>query len=171
MIAALEIMKLDVNKIKNKIKNTQVLEGRGKIYKIRYKKFNFNLIDESYNANPLSMKQSIQNLSNIRNNNHKYILLGDMLELGKKSSYLHKKLSPIINNSKISKLFVHGDYIMDTYKNIRKKKRGILQYKSDFKDVLLPILQNNDYLMIKGSNATGLNTISKNLTKGKINAI
>ena len=63
-------MKLDVNKIKNKIKNTQVLEGRGKIYKIRYKKFNFNLIDESYNANPLSMKQSIQNLSNIRNNNH-----------------------------------------------------------------------------------------------------
>ena len=172
VIAALEIMKLDVNKIKNKIKNTQVLEGRGKIYKIRYKKFNFNLIDESYNANPLSMKQSIQNLSNIRNNNHKYILLGDMLELGKKSSYLHKKLSPIINNSKISKLFVHGDYIMDTYKNIRKKKRGnILQYKSDFKDVLLPILQNNDYLMIKGSNATGLNTISKNLTKGKINAI
>ena len=58
---------------------------------------------------------------------------------------------------------------MDTYKNIRKKKRGnILQYKSDFKDVLLPILQNNDYLMIKGSNATGLNTISKNLTKGKL---
>ena len=62
--------------------------------------------------------------------------------------------------------------IMNTYKNVKKSKRGnILQCKSDFKEVLLPVLQNNDYLMIKGSNATGLNKISKNLTKGRINAI
>ena len=39
------------------------------------------------------------------------------------------------------------------------------------KRYILPILQNNDYLMIKGSNATGLNKISKNLTKGRINVI
>ena len=170
-IAVLEILNLNVNKIKNKIKNIKTLEGRGKIYKIKYKNFNFNLIDESYNANPLSMKQSILNLSNIKNDNHKYILLGDMLELGKKSQKLHEKLSPIINNSNINKLFIHGNYIMNTYKNVKKDKRGnVLQYKSDFKDVLLPILQKNDYLMIKGSNATGLNKISKNLTKGRINA-
>ena len=38
---------------------------------------------------------------------------------------------------------------MDTYKNVNKNKRGnILQEKSDFKEIL-PILQNNDYLMIK----------------------
>ena len=89
-----------------------------------------------------------------------------------KSKILHKKLSPIINESKIDKLFIHGNHIMNTYKNIKKSKRGnILQYKSDFKDLLLPILQNNDYLMIKGSNATGLNEITKNLTKGRINAL
>ncbi len=171
-IATLEILNLNVDKIRNKIQNIKVLEGRGKIYKIKYKKFNFNLIDESYNANPLSMKQSIENLSNIRNKNHKYILLGDMLELGKKSINLHKKLSTFINNSKINKLFIHGNYILNTYKYVKKNKRGnILQHKSDFKETLLPIIQNNDYLMIKGSNATGLNTISKNLTKGKINAI
>ncbi len=171
-IAVLETLNLDVNKIKDKIKNMNILEGRGKIYKIKYKNLNFNLIDESYNANPLSMKQSILNLSNIKNNNYKYILLGDMLELGNKSQYLHKKLSPIINASNVNKIFIHGDQIMNTYKNVIKKKRGnILQHKSDFKEVLLPILQNNDYLMIKGSNATGLSKISKNLTKGRINAI
>ena len=171
-IAVLEILNLDLNKIKNRIKNIGVLEGRGKIYKIKYKKLNFNLIDESYNANPLSMKQSILNLSKIQNSNYKYILLGDMLELGKKTQILHKNLSPIINHSNISKMFIHGEHIMNTYKNINKNKRGnILQYKSDFKEIILPILQNNDYLMIKGSNATGLNKISKNLTKGRINAI
>ncbi len=171
-VAVLEILNLDINKIKNKIKNIEVLEGRGKIYKIKYKNLNFNLIDESYNANPLSMKQSILNLSKIQNGNLKYILLGDMLELGKKTQILHKKLSPIINHSNINKMFIHGEHIMNTYKNINKKKRGnILQNKSDFKEIILPILQNNDYLMIKGSNATGLKKISKNLTKGRINAI
>ena len=116
------------------------------------------------------MKQSILNLSNLKNNNHKYILLGDMLELGNKSKMLHKKLSPIINDSNINRLFVY-DLIMNTYKNVNKNKRGnVLQDKSDFKEIL-PILQNNDYLMIKGSNATGLNKISKNLTEGRINAI
>ncbi len=171
-IAVLEILELNVDKIKNKIKDIKVLAGRGKIYKIKYKNLNFNLIDESYNANPLSMKQSILNLSKINKNHQKYILLGDMLELGSKSQILHENLSPIINHSKINKLFVHGKHIMNTYKNVNKNKRGnILQEKSDFKEILLPILQNNDYLMIKGSNATGLKKISQNLTKGRINAI
>ncbi len=171
-IAVLEILKLDVNKILNKIKNIKNLEGRGKIYRIKCKNFNFNLIDESYNANPLSMKQSILNLSKIQNNNCKYVLLGDMLELGEKSQNLHKKLSPIINKSNINKLFIYGNHIMDTYKYVKKNKRGnVLQYRSDFKDLVLPVLQKNDYLMIKGSNATGLNKISKNLTLGRLNAI
>ncbi len=171
-IAVLEILNLNINQIINKIKDIKALEGRGKIYKIRYKNLNFNLIDESYNANPLSMKQSILNLSNIKNKHQKYILLGDMLELGSKSKILHEKLSPIINHSKINKLFIHGEYMMNTYKNVNKNKRGnILQEKSDFKEILLPILQNNDYLMIKGSNATGLKKISENLTKGRINVI
>ena len=111
-------------------------------------------------------------MSNIRNNQQKYILLGDMLELGKKSEVLHKNLSPIINRSKINKIFIHGHHIMNTYKNVNKKKRGnILQDKSDFKEIILPILENNDYLMIKGSNATGLNKISKYLTKERVNVI
>ena len=39
----------------------------------------------------------------------KIVLLGDMLELGKKSKNLHKKLSIIINSSDIDKVFVYGN--------------------------------------------------------------
>ena len=122
---------------------------------------------EIFNKNaPLSREDAIKKLKESK----------DLMELDfiSKEEYeeLRKKLSPIINKSNINKLFVHGNYIMTTYKNVKKNKRGnVLQYKSDFKDILLPILQNNDYLMIKGSNATGLNIISKNLTKGRINVI
>ena len=72
----------------------------------------------------------------------------------------------------IKKIFVHGKSIMHTYKHIDKNKRGnILQQKSDFNETILPLIKRNDYLLIKGSNATGLNKISKNLIRGKINAL
>ena len=63
---------------------------------------------------------------------------------------------------------------MEKIKSVKGKSTISLlkfQEKSDFKEILLPILQNNDYLMIKGSNATGLKKITENLTKGRINAI
>ncbi len=172
LLAVLKSLNLKIDKIQNKIKNIEILEGRGKVSRVRYKNIKFNLIDESYNANPLSMKESIINFSKIKTKKtNKYLLLGDMLELGKKTNELHKNLSPFVNNSNIKKLFIHGKKIMKMYKKVKKNKQGnILQHKSDFKDTILPIIQNNDYLMIKGSNATGLHEISKKLIKGKYNA-
>ena len=52
---------------------------------------NINLIDESYNSNPLSLKSAIENFSLIKTKNKKFVILGDMLELGKHSKKLHKK--------------------------------------------------------------------------------
>ena len=97
----------------------------------------------------------------------KYLVLGDMLELGKKSESLHKDLSKVINNSDIDKVFIKGSNTLTTYQNIRKNKRGnIFQQDEDVDFTLNNIIANNDYLMIKGSNATGLNNISKKIIKG-----
>ena len=61
-IAVLKELKLNIYEIKSKFKNFELLDGRGKKYFIsRYKK-KFNLIDESYNANPLSVKNAINKL-------------------------------------------------------------------------------------------------------------
>ena len=49
---------------------------------------------------PLSMKQSILNLSKIQNNNCKYVLLGDMLELGGKPKLRGLGFPSIINQIK-----------------------------------------------------------------------
>ncbi len=172
LLSVLNCLDLDINKIIKEIKNLNILEGRGKVSLVKYKKIKFNLIDESYNANPLSMKESITNFSKITTKRTKYLLLGDMLELGKKTDNLHKSLVPYVNNLDIDKLFVHGKKITKIYKKIKKNKQGnILQHKSDVKDTILPIIQNNDYLMIKGSNGTGLYKISRNLIRGKYNAL
>ena len=171
--AVLKILKLDVNKVQNFFKKLQPLEGRGKFYKIKRYNTNFKLIDESYNANPLSMKNAILNFSNLKkNNNKKYLLLGDMLELGKKSHIYHKKMSKIINNTDIDKLFVYGKNILETYKYTKRNKQGkILRKKNDFDKIFSKLIKKNDNLMIKGSNGTGLYRLSKLLVKGKNNVI
>ena len=54
-----------------------------------------------------------------------------------------------------------------TYKHLDKDKRGnILQNNEDIDFSLSKMISNNDYLMIKGSNATGLNNFSKKMIKG-----
>ena len=160
--------KIDINKIKAKLKNLESPEGRGKKYSIiRYKK-KFNFIDESYNANPLSVKNAINKLNSIKKEKFKkYLILGDMLELGSKSNKYHEKLSKVINNSDIDKVFIKGKKTIFTYKQLNKNKRGnILQDNEDIDISLRETISNNDHIMIKGSNATGLNDFSKKMIKG-----
>ena len=90
-----------------------------------------------------------------------------MLELGSRYNKYHGKLSKVINNSDIDKVFIQGKKTIFTYKQINKDKRGnILQDNEDIDISLREMISNNDYLMIKGSNATGLNDFSKKMIKG-----
>ena len=55
---------------------------------------------------------------------------------------------------------------------IRQQKRGsILKNKKEILNLMTNVLRNNDYLMVKGSNATGLNIIFSKFKKGNFNAI
>ena len=167
-LTLLKVLNLNFFESASRFTNFQPSEGRGKIYKVKRYKKKFKLIDESYNANPLSVKNAIKNFQSIQKEKFKkYLILGDMLELGKKSELLHKDLSKVINNSDIDKVFIKGKNTLSTYKNLVKKKRGnIFQQEEDVDFTLNNIIANNDYLMIKGSNATGLNNLTKKIIKG-----
>ena len=175
LLASLAIimeLNLSLDGIQRILKYFEPTEGRGKIHTIlRYNK-RFKLIDESYNANPLSVKSAINNFHRIEKKKfNKYLILGDMLELGKQSEKYHKNLSKVINSTNIDKVFIKGEKTIFTYKNLIKSKQGnILQNKSDIDLILKNLIKNNDYLMIKGSNATGLNILTKKMIKG-INVI
>ena len=105
-------------------------------------------------------------------NSKKHLLLGDMLELGKHSKKLHEAISKNINKTSIDNVNVIGKYMRDIYKNLNKTKKGqILKKNSQIIDLIKNDINNNDYLMIKGSNSTGLNKLTNNLKMGKINAL
>ena len=160
-LAVLSILNKTDNLKRSFFKDFTIPDGRGNILKIDFKNKKIFLIDESYNSNPLSLSSAISNFSNLDvQNERKHFLMGDMLELGKHSKRLHKKMSRVINNSKISKFHIYGKDVSETYKGIQKNRRGkILTDKSDIFNLIVQDLNNNDYLMIKGSNSTGLNRI------------
>ncbi len=172
-IAVMNELNLNLDKIKNFFKVHSFLRGRGKINKIAKFHKKFFLVDESYNANPSSVKSAIENFSNInKKGKKKYFLFGDMLELGRNSNIYHKKVSKFINNSDIDKTFVYGDRATETFKHLKKNKKGdVVKDLRLFNSKISKVLKNGDFLMIKGSNGTKLHEISKKLLKGSANAL
>ncbi len=173
-ISVIFILNLDIKKMSTKFVNFEIPEGRGDISVV--KKFNkkFKFIDESYNANPLSMISAIKNMSYFSKSkcHRKFAFFGDMLELGKNSQKLHRSLSTTINKSGIDKVFVHGNYIEETFNSLSRNKKGkIFKNLDEAYSHFGKILHNNDLLMVKGSNATGLNQFSKNIKKGQVSVI
>ena len=61
-------------------------------------------------------------------------------------------------------MFVYGKNIIHTYNKIRTQKKGkILKSTSEILGIIKNDLNNGDFLMIKGSNSTGLNRITKKI--------
>ena len=164
------ILDLDISNKKNIFLNFKIPEGRGDKSKIKIFKKRFYLLDESYNANPHSMILAIKQFNAInKKKTKKFLLLGDMLELGSKTNLFHRNLAQHINNGDIDKVFVIGKYISETFKLLKKNKKGeIFKTINDVKYLIKDHINDNDTLMIKGSYATGLNNFSKKLKSGEI---
>ena len=164
----------DIKRLKKNIfLGFKIPNGRGDISKIKLKDKKIFLVDETYNSNPLSLKTAIENYNKILlKNSKKYLILGDMLELGKHSINQHKLISKIINKTNINQVYVIGKYIKHTFRSLKtNKKAQILDNKLGIVDLITKNLNNNDYLMIKGSNSTGLHKITSSLKQRNLHAI
>ncbi len=170
ILSALSVMSLfiDISILKKNIfLNFQIPDGRGNISILNIDKKKIKLIDESYNSNPLSLKSALRNYDKINSKKaKKFLLLGDMLELGNHSRKLHNSIVPIINKTNIDKVYVKGKNVSGIFNKISKSKKGkILNNKSQIIELIKKHLDNNDYLMIKASNATGFNKIIKEIKR------
>ena len=67
------------------------------------------LINDAYNANPSSMRQSIKTVCSVFKDKKIVLVLGDMLELGEKSEFYHEELGKFINAQNIDSIYLTGE--------------------------------------------------------------
>ena len=155
-----EYEKLD----KNLFLNFKIPKSRGSIKNYKKGSKKLTIVDESYNSNPLSYKFALEKFDKTyRKKNKKFLLIGDMLELGKYSKKLHIKIAHYINKAKLNKVYNYGKLTDHTFNKLKPQIKGKKLNNSAEVLNLIKDLPNNSYLMVKGSNSTGLNKIIQNL--------
>lgn len=126
------------------------------------------LIDESYNANPVSMRAALALLGQaaLGPRGRRIAVLGDMLELGGEAENLHRALvEPVIENH-VDLVFCSGPAMRNLWQALPSERRG--GYAEDSKGLepqVLDAVQSGDAIMIKGSNGSKMAPIVKALQR------
>tara|TARA_B100000963_G_scaffold128400_1_gene112065 strand:- start:4424 stop:5764 length:1341 start_codon:yes stop_codon:yes gene_type:complete len=153
----LDFLNLNINYAIDILKKANNIRGRGNIVKINNR---ISIIDDSYNSNPISLKNSILQLHNLKTSKNKILVIGDMLELGKFSKAKHIEIGKYIKNFKFDRIYLVGQKSKKIYQQIQstfwcKYYENINLFSKEFKNVLME----NSIIMVKASNGVGINKL------------
>ena len=140
---------LTLEEIKAGIEKAETIAGRTNFLKIG----GITVIDDCYNANPVSMKTSIEVLSHATGRS--IAVLGDMGELGADESKLHYQVGTCVGDMKIQALFCAGK-LAKNYAQAAALANPACQVfyfesREDMTEKLLAYIQDGDSILIKAS--------------------
>ncbi len=128
--------------------------GRGQRIELRIRGGTFALLDESYNANPASMRAAMALLSqlNVGLRGRRIAVLGDMLELGPSGPEMHAALAGAAEEQGVDLVFACGPLMKHLWASLSSDRRGAYAASSaELQPLLLEALQPGDAVVIKGS--------------------
>lgn len=146
----------------NVFKSFKPLPGRGTILRGKVDENSAVLImDESYNANPLSMKMTLEGFNSLyAHKENKILILGDMSEGGVETINQHKSLAKTVLDISPSKVILVGEYMTVLYYELKNKLD--VSYYSGVEALLNDItsyLSGDNYIFVKGSHSVGLDNV------------
>jgi len=123
------------------------------------------LINDTYNANPASMKFGLDTLSSIKAEGRKFAALGDMLELGEKSAELHRELGAYVAQVRPDFLIACGDHAHEIIEGAAEngypsERLQLLSNVNEMINHLLDHLRSGDAVLIKASRSMGFDRIT-----------
>jgi UDP-N-acetylmuramoyl-tripeptide--D-alanyl-D-alanine ligase len=148
------------------VKNLPPISMRAQLMQIG----NLTVLNDCYNANPASMKNALDILSQFGSSNSRrpVFICGDMAELGIQTEHFHAELGLAIANSNIKLLLTVGEFSKITADTAKSNVTHDLQIKS-FKDTitacneLKEYVKDSDIVLVKGSRTVGLEKIIEKL--------
>jgi UDP-N-acetylmuramoyl-tripeptide--D-alanyl-D-alanine ligase len=126
------------------------------------------LIDESYNANPASMRAALALLGQapVGPRGRRIAILGDMLELGANAPQLHRGLLESILANAVDLVFCAGPLMQDLWEALPSERRGGYANTSAALEAdILATVQPGDAIMVKGSLGSRMGPLVKALER------
>jgi len=122
-----------------------------------------HVVDDSYNANPGSMKAAIEALAALKGEKRAFLVAGDMLELGGAAPELHHEVGRAAAASGINQLYLTGTFAHDTaggaFSEGMNNGAVFVGSKSEIFEKLIDALAPGDWVLVKGSRSTGMEQI------------
>ncbi len=168
VLAAVELVGADLALAALALSEFTAPSGRGAPVEIDPPGGSALLIDESYNANPVSVDAALALLGQTPVGPHgrRIAVLGDMLELGSKGKALHRGLAAPITANAIDLVFCCGPLMQSLWQALPAGQRGgYAEDSTALEAQILPAIRGGDVIMVKGSLGSRMAPIVKALQR------
>jgi UDP-N-acetylmuramoyl-tripeptide--D-alanyl-D-alanine ligase len=156
-LLAAEALGADVQACAAALRRFSPQKGRGERFSVQMPDGPAIIIDESYNANPASMRAALALLAAAKPGpkGRRIAIIGDMLELGPKSAAMHAELAADLSANNVDLLFGAGPLTRALYEAAPASMRAAwTERSSDLTDEVARTLRGGDIAMVKGSNGS-----------------
>lgn len=154
VLGAVHLANADVKKAAISLEKAQAPSGRGTRYK-----GDFTILDESYNANPTSMRAALAVLGQ-SGPGRKIAVIGDMREMGDQARAHHESLLEPLLDNKIDLVFCCGPHMAHLYERLpRSMKGGYAPTSLELIPLVLSAIKSGDIVSVKASLGTRVKPI------------
>jgi len=114
------------------------------------------VIDDSYNANPASLRASLEALTGAAQEGRRFVVLGDMLELGEAAAERHEEAGRDIADARVTALFLEGEHTGHVAAGAQDggMPGDAIYVPPDtgaFTAAIRAVVQRGDWILVKGS--------------------
>jgi UDP-N-acetylmuramoyl-tripeptide--D-alanyl-D-alanine ligase len=159
------LLEIGMEEIKAGLESFRAVEGRMRIYKTPDGVY---VIDDTYNANPMSMEAAIRALTGSTGEKRGILVAGDMLELGDSAKHYHEQIGTIAGSTGVARLYLAGSYAAQVAKGAKAAGMAgsniFVGTKTDIIADLSEYLREGDWVLVKGSRSTGMEDVVNRLT-------
>jgi UDP-N-acetylmuramoyl-tripeptide--D-alanyl-D-alanine ligase len=147
------------------------LEGRGAVRTVETDAGPITLVDESYNANPMSMRAALASLGARPATGRRIAVLTDMLELGPQAEALHADLAGPVAAAHADLVFCAGHLMQALWAVLPAKVRGAwAPTAAELAPQVRSAVRAGDVVMVKGSNGSKASLVVRALTDDAVPA-
>jgi UDP-N-acetylmuramoyl-tripeptide--D-alanyl-D-alanine ligase len=154
---------IDIKKIKASLENFEINPALKRMHVSEVE--GVTLINDSYNANPESMRAALKTLADMKVGGKKIAVLGDMLELGELAREEHQLLGIFIRGLELDALYTHGKMMKETNKLAEAKRKVSYESKAEILKSLVASIGAGDAILFKGSRGMKMEEVYEEVKK------